>query len=519
MSLLKDLPIRDPLGFVERLPQDLSVGNHRPIGRTRATAIAAFVVYLCSLGFGVSQHEPWADEVQSWLLARDLSPFGLAVHQLRYEGSPGLWQILLWPFAHAHLPIMTLNLVGAVVAAAGVFAVIFVSPFPLFFRVFIPLSYYPLYQYGVVSRSYDLLLPLLCAAAITHKHRFEKRFQYTLVLCALAAVSVQSMLIAGTLFVLYLSEGYRQSASRRDFDQSFRSRLLLFGAVNAAFVAVLWPTKDDAAHVFSSGLGAHPIHLLGTTASLLATKSFTGVAVLNVGLMIAAGIWLYERRRLACFVLPVLAATLFVATLNPTNASLWLQGSDTLLLIFALWIGFDSQDRRRHLILKTAPIHLLLTLPLFVLVLGIQTIWSAAALSWDATHAYGPAAAAAAFLTANNLERDQIGTDGSYYSVDLEPYLPAGRFVNLPAPGAFFHWSRVQDLDVSLYRPIAKGRVQVLILSVWGLGPDRGTGRPKWANYRLVARFPGQVFWHTKVVEHEDLLIYLRKDVTLPSAS
>ena len=43
----------------------------------------------------VTRHEPWADEAQSWLLARDLGWFQLIFGELRYEGHPGLWHSIL----------------------------------------------------------------------------------------------------------------------------------------------------------------------------------------------------------------------------------------------------------------------------------------------------------------------------------------------------------------------------------------------------------------------------------------
>jgi hypothetical protein len=41
-------------------------------------------------------HEKWADEAQAWLIARDLDLRTMWFHELRYEGSPGLWHTLLW---------------------------------------------------------------------------------------------------------------------------------------------------------------------------------------------------------------------------------------------------------------------------------------------------------------------------------------------------------------------------------------------------------------------------------------
>lgn len=48
--------------------------------------IIPYIILTVALIF---KHEPWFDEAQSWLLARDANFFDLITKYLRYEGSPG----------------------------------------------------------------------------------------------------------------------------------------------------------------------------------------------------------------------------------------------------------------------------------------------------------------------------------------------------------------------------------------------------------------------------------------------
>jgi hypothetical protein len=48
-------------------------------------------------------HEPWFD-AQAWLIARDATLWDLLAHRVRYEGSPGLWHLLLWFLSRAGMP-------------------------------------------------------------------------------------------------------------------------------------------------------------------------------------------------------------------------------------------------------------------------------------------------------------------------------------------------------------------------------------------------------------------------------
>src|SRR3712207_5950094 len=86
-------------------------GQPRPWGeRLRGVAPwAAWSLYVGLLATVVLHHEPWADEGHAWVLARDCSLWELVWRELRYEGSPGLWHLLLWGVSHAGLPFQSMQ--------------------------------------------------------------------------------------------------------------------------------------------------------------------------------------------------------------------------------------------------------------------------------------------------------------------------------------------------------------------------------------------------------------------------
>ena len=61
----------------------------------RWPAYAGLTIYTVVLAAAISHHEAWADEAQSWLLARDAGLVELWTRLLHYEGTTGLWQTLL----------------------------------------------------------------------------------------------------------------------------------------------------------------------------------------------------------------------------------------------------------------------------------------------------------------------------------------------------------------------------------------------------------------------------------------
>ncbi len=68
----------------------------------------AFIAWLLCVSVLAWRHEPWADEAQAWLIAKDSSVLNLFLNQLRYESTPGLWHLLLMPFAKLGAPYWTM---------------------------------------------------------------------------------------------------------------------------------------------------------------------------------------------------------------------------------------------------------------------------------------------------------------------------------------------------------------------------------------------------------------------------
>jgi len=122
-------------------------------------------LWIALTGFTLSYHERWADEAQAWLIARDLSLWRIFSYELRYEGSSGLWHLILWVAQRIfHAPYDALGAIGLAFATAGVAFLIFFPPFPRALRWLLVFSYFMVYQYAVIARPYTLL-PLLCFLA------------------------------------------------------------------------------------------------------------------------------------------------------------------------------------------------------------------------------------------------------------------------------------------------------------------------------------------------------------------
>jgi hypothetical protein len=59
-----------------------------------------FVALAAIVLFAVSEHEPWADEAETWVEVRDIPWLRLMFSQLRYDGHLPLWHAILWVPIH-----------------------------------------------------------------------------------------------------------------------------------------------------------------------------------------------------------------------------------------------------------------------------------------------------------------------------------------------------------------------------------------------------------------------------------
>ena len=151
----------------------------------------------------LSAHELWRDEAQAWLLARDAAGFWpLLTGSARvYEGHPFLWFWLLRAVSLISTSYLALQAVACVITLANVSLVLSLAPLSRYQRVLLASSYFVLFEFGIIARSYGLgLLWLLLGL---HLLASDKRFRliWTALCCGFAVSTVLLALPAAALLV------------------------------------------------------------------------------------------------------------------------------------------------------------------------------------------------------------------------------------------------------------------------------------------------------------------------------
>lgn len=174
-------------------------------GIAEAVALALFVLVAA---IAVHYHEPWDDEAQAWLIARDNSVWQIVRYRLHYEGAPPAWHLLLHAFHNVGGTYAGIGWLSMVAAAGGVYVWLRWSPFPAVLRFLVPFTFFFAYQYAAVARSY-VLFPLLTFSICVLYKRKRTVVWFALFAGLLANVSVQGFIVATVIAGLYLFDIYK----------------------------------------------------------------------------------------------------------------------------------------------------------------------------------------------------------------------------------------------------------------------------------------------------------------------
>ena len=116
-----------------------------------------FVVLLATDIFRALHHAMWHDEILTFGVARYSSSLFELWRNLKYEGHPALWYVLVWPIARFTADPTWMAGVHAVLAALLWIFVFVCSPFSRLEKFLLLLSYFLFWEYFVITRSYVLV--------------------------------------------------------------------------------------------------------------------------------------------------------------------------------------------------------------------------------------------------------------------------------------------------------------------------------------------------------------------------
>jgi hypothetical protein len=453
-----------------------------------------FFIYVISISVVIFKHEPWADEAQAWLLARDSSLFGLMFKNLHYEGHPSLWYLILM-LPSRFLPYRAISIISAIIAIAGIYIFLHYSSFPKVIKILFPFSYFVFYQYGVIARSYVLLPILLFLIASVYRDKTNKIYQFTAFVCLLANVSIYSTMVSLSIMFVHLIDLIKSGS---DLDKKTIMKqikaYIAFAMVIALIVIQLWQPQDSS---FAKGFNLSVQRFFQLSYEVL-NEAMTEVIYISALVLIISLIWFWQNRLLLLYLISTVAV-LSLFSIKYYNS--WHQGIIFLLWAFVMWISFEEQNHKRFN--KLSGLTKKFVILSILMVLGFQIFWAASASISDFNGTYSGGEAIANYIKTNKLEDKKIYAT-SFWSTTVLPYFDKNIFANHNngEKPAFWFWKlnnkRIEDLET-----ILKDQPDLIII-----------GRPgnlkELPGYKFVGLFKGNLYWKNRIKENNDFALFRR---------
>jgi hypothetical protein len=460
------------------------------LGRGRELLVFAAFVALGS--FLVLHHEPWRDEADAWLMARD-APVADLFLRGGYVGSPALWYLLLAPFAKLGFPYATLGFVNLVIACTAVGLLFFTAPFPLWQRALVAFSYLFSYEYTAVARSYALSVLFLFALAALHDRRDDRPRTYGLLTALLFNTNVHGIALAAPILAIRGWEVLR-SESRRSLASWQGLSIAVAGSLLA--VATIVPHADGQLQGLSRAAGWR--WLATSLAGALFPSQVDRTLVMEqppphpLVTILAALIWtaiairlLRQPRMLAFLVASSASLWALFALKYPGGLRHW--GFLLLAILYALWITTLEEHRDR----AASPVPASPVRPWRAVASRAAMVGLGASLAWSVCFAgyfwwrefrdpFSEAADMSAYLIQWDLTRVPIAAWRSAQAGAVLPYLPIRQFY-YPAirdSGSYLKWDHsyekgevISEAEVLSRLNAAFPRGELLLLSdgpIWG---------------------------------------------------
>jgi len=229
----------------------------------RSKAFAAWVAavfFLAGLAM-ISSHEMWRDELQAWLIARDSRSIAELLHNMRHEGHPPLWFLLLYAVSRVTDNPFAIQPLHLGIATATAYMVARFAPFTRLQRALFCFGYFPAYEYAIITRNYVLGVLFVVAFCAAYRPWAAKRYLWlSLLLALLANTSAYGFLLAAAFALMLLYELTRMPGLRalfRDRGLEIISAALIL-VVGMVLSASLMVPPQETGNAMSASLRAVP---------------------------------------------------------------------------------------------------------------------------------------------------------------------------------------------------------------------------------------------------------------------
>jgi hypothetical protein len=295
-------------------------------------ALSVTLLFLFYAGFTTVNHEMWRDEMGPWLIARDSSSLFDIFRNIRYDGHPSLWYLLVWPLTRLTADPEAIKLLNLGISAAAVFLIARAAPAPWWIRILVVLGYFPVYEYGAIARNYSLGLLSLVAFCTLFPRRFERPVVLGALLLVAANTSMLACLLAIAALIMLTVEAVTRPPELSDQKNIWGGLGIAAAGITFAVWQMMPPPDTGYAMVWHFGFD--PVRLAQVLKSM--TAAYLPLPKPGPGFWeteLLAGLPLY--RNFSWIAAPIILALVSLALLRrPLALVYYLAGSLGLLAFF-----------------------------------------------------------------------------------------------------------------------------------------------------------------------------------------
>lgn len=404
--------------------------------------ITILIIFIIITLFVGAHHEPWADEAQSWLIARDASVSEILLKVERYEGTPPIWHLLLKLLISLGYKYEYLYLISVFFSSLGVGLMLFKLDIPKLLKILLPFTYFFLYEYTIKARSYCLILPTLVLIAYTYKARENKPILYNVLLGLLATISLHTAVISGMLYLREIYEIVKRSNTneKSKIHRKEKISLIALSILYVLIIICIFPCPDIyvsmnlvyfehnsniivLTYFLVRFLEAFILDLNYSIIPMIISIAFVSVLLFKI---------LFKNKNIDLFITIFVPVCAFVFLIRSSTHHI---GIIFLSFLFALYLSKDTiLEKNKKFV----------TGMLIVLAI-IQIIWSVNTIIPELKYNYSGAKDVSNHIKSKNYKEMKIYAFG-YYPVAILPYFEENIFCNDRGDTTYYKWS-IQNPD------------------------------------------------------------------------
>lgn len=413
------------------------------------------LVYAIALLIGITRHEMWPDELQAWLIASQSASLSELFHHFRYESHPALWYLVLYFISRIWKDPVPMQIVHFLIASGSIFLFLKYSPFTRLQKILFTFSYFPLYEYGVISRNYAIGLLLIFAFCALFRLQRIRIILLSCILFLLCQTSVYGLTIAIALGLFLFSLAWREKR------EGIILSLLIFSA--GIFIAIiqiippsdtglaeewiLYPNIEQTMRTLTTVWKAYfplpqfQFHFWNT--NLIKPDELKAALSLMI-LLFCLLLFLRRPKVLLLFSTATLGLLIFTYILKYIGG---LRHHGHIFIIFIICIFLMPYFKSREL--KVCILNRLSSFceksqqPFIFVILSAQVIAAAYAFSMDLYYPFSGGKAVARFIQEKSLENSLLIGDSDFAATSVAGYL--GKEIYYPCSdrfGTFIFWNQ-----------------------------------------------------------------------------